>query len=256
MDDQKATCEICGKTYTGPKAANQLRGHAMAAHRTTKEQEPMAKPEATKRQTGSDFAETAESNVKDTLTPEEKQIADLAAAQDTSWHTITESDMEDYSLADNPMALPPPAQKAQDDRKYAFHWAEASHKRIHQLARLANPPYRWSIVNRSTMPELAPWVNDQMGCVTREGCVLLFKPWHHHAVVMQRKHEAANLHEQGSGINKGKNRITERDDDVSVFTGKKFKIGAGDVVQTIQGDDGQVYESPDDLAELVDASGA
>lgn len=210
----------------------------------------------TKKQAGSEATETTNPEIKEALTPDEKQIADMAASQDTSWLTITEGDMEDFSLAENPMALPPPAQKAQDDRKYAFHWAEANHKRIHQLTKLANPPYRWVIVNRVTFPDIAPWVNDQVGCVTREGCILLAKPWHHHAVVIQRKRDAANLHEQGSGINKGKNRISERDDDVSVFTGKKFKIGAGDVVQTIQGENGQVYESPDDLVELVDASGA
>lgn len=248
---ETARCELCGKTYTGPKAANQLRGHTqICLYRTTKEKEAMPK-EKTK-QTGMN-TETASPETQAALTPEEKQIADMAANQDTSWFTITENDMEDFSLADNPMALPPPAQKAQDERKYAFHWSDAIHKRLHQLCKLANPPYRWSIANRVTFPDLAPWVNDQMGCVTREGCVLLFKPWHHHAVVVKHKQDLANLHEAGSGLNKGKNRISERDDDVSVFVGKKYKIGSND--QVIADAENFEHESESELGELVDTSG-
>ena len=165
--------------------------------------------------------------------------------------TITEADMEDFSLMSDPMALPPPARKAQEERRYAFHWAELKPSRIDPLTRRAVPPLRWAIATRTTFPELAPYVNDNYGCVTRHDCALLFKPWGHHARVIEEKHRLNKAYEEGSGLSGGKNKIASRDGDVEAMTGQKYRIGATDEVQTLKRRDssGKVvaeFESPED----------
>jgi hypothetical protein len=183
------------------------------------------------------------------LTAEEKAIADRVSGQDTDWFTINEGDMEDFSLMSDPMELPPPAKKAQHERKFAFHWADMNTKRIDQLTKLANPPQRWALCTRTTFPELAPWINDLMGCVTREGCVLLFKPWHHHALVMKAKDALNKAYEAGSGIQGRKNKIASRDGDVEVMSGREFKIGGSDQVLADESDFGSGGEG---MGALVD----
>lgn len=198
-----------------------------------------------------EVASESKPNLNPNLTAEERQIVDRVASQDTSWMTITEGDMEDFSLMADPLELPPPAKKAQQERRYAFHWAELKPARIDQLTRMAVPPLRWAIATRTTYPELAPYVNDNYGCVTRHDCALLFKPWAHHARVIEAKHKLNDAYEQGSGMKGAKNKITGRDGDVEAMTGSKHRIGATDEVQTLKQRDsrGNViaeFESPED----------
>jgi len=234
-------CPLCGKTYTGDKAANQLRGHMMKCPRKKTEK---TMTEKTQKQQPENETQKPKPL---SLTPEERLIAELAESQDTSWHTITEGDMEDFSLSGDPMELPPPAKKAQQERKYAFFWAQATHARIHQLTRVAVPPFRWSLCTRTTYPELAKYVNDQLGCVSREDCVLMFKPWAHHAIVVERKHKASMIEAESRGIEGGKHKIDDRGD-VEAYSGKKFKISGRDEV---------IGEAEDfeDMGDLVDVSG-
>jgi len=196
----------------------------------------MAKAE-TKTETG----KTINPNVNPNLTAEERQIVDRVESQDTSWMTIKESDMEDFSLMADPMELPPPAKKAQDEKRYAFHWAALTPSRIDQLTKMANPPLRWAICTRTTFPELAPWINDAYGCVTRHDCALLFKPWSHHMKVKEAKDALNKAYEEGSGIKGGKNKIASRDGDVEVLSGKQYKIDGNDQVladeSTFDGED-------------------
>jgi hypothetical protein len=187
-------------------------------------------------------------NMNPNLTAEERQIVDRVSNQDTSWMTITEADMEDFSLMSDPMALPPPARKAQEERRYAFHWAELKPSRIDQLTRMAVPPLRWAIATRTTFPELAPYVNDNYGCVTRHDCALLFKPWGHHARVIEEKHRLNKAYEEGSGLSGGKNKIASRDGDVEVMTGPKYKISGTDQVLA---DEAAFDGRGDEMGELV-----
>jgi hypothetical protein len=222
-----AICPRCGKQYTGDSARNQLRGHMMKCAVRMKE----AKDEMTNETKKAPEVEIeSKPNLNPNLTAEERQIVDRVANQDTDWMTITEGDMEDFSLMADPMELPPPAKKAQQERRYAFHWAELKPARIDQITRMAVPPLRWAIATRTTYPELSPYVNDNYGCVTRHDCALVFKPWAHHAMVIEAKHKLNDAYEQGSGLKGAKNKITGRDGDVEVMSGPKYKIDGGDQV--------------------------
>lgn len=231
--ETSASCEFCGQSYTGDKAANQLRGHKMACPvRKKQEKNIMAKTEAATK-TGND-----QPNLNPNLTADERAIADRVASQDTSWMTITEGDMNDFSLMADPMELPPPAKKAQAEKRFAFHWAVLNPTRIDQLTKLSNPPQRWALCTRSTFPELAPYMNDVLGCVTKQDCALLFKPWHHHEMVKRAKADLNKAYEEGSGISGRKNKIASRDDDVEVVSGRKYKIDGSDQVMGDENDFG------------------
>lgn len=221
-----ATCDQCGKTFTGDKAENQLRGHGMRCPARKKGTEKMEAAQ-TKKEVGT---ESDPALKPATLTAEERAIAERVAQQDTSWMTIRESDMEDFSLMADPMELPPPAKKAQNERRYAFHWAQLTPARIDQLTKMAAPPMRWALCTRTTFPELSPFINDAYGCVTKADCALVFKPWSHHARVMEAKHALNKAYEDGSGIEARKNAIATRDDDVQVYSGAKYKIDGSDQV--------------------------
>ena len=228
MDEQTASCELCGKTFSGEKAATQLRGHMMRCPaRKTERKKSM---EALEPKTTKEPGKTEQPNINPNLTAEERQIVDRVASQDTSWMTITEADMEDFSLMADPMELPPPAKKAQNERRYAFHWAQLTPARIDQMTKMAAPPMRWALCTRTTFPEIAPWINDAYGCVTRHDCALMFKPWAHHAKVMEAKQALNKAYEDGSGIEGRKNKIASRDGDVSVMSGSKYKIDGRDQV--------------------------
>jgi hypothetical protein len=227
--DTTATCQDCGKQFNGDNARNQLRGHRMQCAKRKNENEAKDMNETkTKKAPGN--GDEAKPNINPNLTAEERQIVDRVANQDTSWMTITEGDMEDFSLMSDPMELPPPARKAQQERRYAFHWAELKPARIDQLTRMATPPLRWAIATRTTFPELSDYVNDNYGCVTRHDCALLFKPWAHHARVIEAKQRLTKAYEEGSGLTGGKNKIASRHSDVEVMTGPKHKIDGGDQV--------------------------
>ena len=49
------------------------------------------------------------------MTPEQRAIAERIAGETDDWKMLTERDMEDFSLMENPFKLPPPAQKMVDD---------------------------------------------------------------------------------------------------------------------------------------------
>lgn len=232
MEQVTASC-VCGKTYTGythAQAEKRLQTHSRFcdAWKKAKESEAMNnEPQPTKEPEA-----IPTPNLNPHLTADERAIADrVMGDSDTSWHTITEGDMEDFSLQRDPMELPPPAKLRQEEEKYAFHWAQLEPRRIDQLTKLAEPPMRWSICNRMTAPWLEGYFNDALGCVVREDCILLMKPWHHHMRVKARKTEQNKAYELTSGLNRGKQKIAERDD-LQTFDGPQYKIGKGDEVIT------------------------
>jgi hypothetical protein len=238
-----ATCQYCGKQYTGETARNQLRGHMMKCTRKNEAKDTMETKTKKAPGNGDD-----KPNINPNLTAEERQIVDRVTNQDTSWMTVTEADMEDFSLMADPMELPPPAKKAQQERKFAFHWADLKPARNDQLTRMAVPPLRWAIATRTTYPELAPYVNDNYGCVTRHDCALLFKPWAHHSRVIEEKARLNKAYEEGSGLKGGQNKIASRDGDVEAMTGPKYKIDGRDVVMA---DEAAFDGRGEEMGELV-----
>ena len=202
------TCEICQKQFETEAA---LRGHILGAHKG--EKQAMEQPKT-------------KSNMS--LTPEQYAIAQRAEAQDDSWMTISEADLNDFSLMNNPLDLPPEAAKEQNEKRYAFRWCERTVERVDQLTRGAQPPLRWAICNRNTTPFLENYIDDLLGCVTKLDQVLLVKPWAHHARVQAAKRELAETRDNTGTLKGKKDQIAS--DGIETYEGKEYQITGKDVV--------------------------
>ena len=167
------------------------------------------------------------------LTPEEQAIASRVEAQDPFEH-IREADLVDFSLAANPMDLHPIAKKLQDDHKYAFRLCTEDPKRVDQLTRAAQPPLKWGIVTRNSLPEMASEVDDLLGCVRVLDQLLLYKPWAHHAAVQREKQRLAGASDKRGSIESKHGEVTDQGE---MFAKKSqlnesnpYKISGGDEV--------------------------
>lgn len=197
-------------------------------------------------------AEGQDTQAKDTkktkgslnLTPDQQALAERVAAQDDSWWTIREDEIQDFSLMENPFDLMPEAQKLQDERKYAFRWCENTTKRVDYLCRSKQPPFRWSIANSTNLPELRGYIDNMTGAIHREDQVLLCKPWHFHELVKKAKQDLAEAQDRSGDLSQGaRERImSSRDNDVEVMAGKQYKITSSDEVMA----DASTYEGLDD----------
>ena len=205
------TCEICGKEFETESA---LRGHKLGAHKADKAKEKNV-------------------NLSPKLTSTETAIAERAATQDDGWFHLTEDDLEDFSLMQNPLDLPPEAAKEQNEKRLAFRWCERTPERVDQLTRHAQPPLRWAICNRNTTPFLKPYIDDLLGCVTSLDQVLLCKPWSHHMMVQQAKQELANVQDRSGTLSGKKDQIAR--EGTEVYEGKQYRIGDRDEVMADEG---------------------
>jgi hypothetical protein len=174
----------------------------------------------------------------DVLTQEQKSIRERVEAQETDWFTISEESMHDFSLAVNPMDLDPNfpmAAKLQKEKKYVFRFCERTPERIDELTRSVNPPLRWAIVNRQTLPELADKVDPVLGCVCCLDQVLLFKPFAHNEMVKRAKQDLAEARSRSP-------QDKLQHEKVEVNSGPRYKISGGDQV---------TYEDTRDDASLL-----
>ena len=122
------TCE-CGKSFekdNEQSARKALRMHklscyltptvtAKAAMRKIKNSEAAKETESIKSVPKETKTETTKA-----LTSAQQAIAERVAAQDTEWFGITEDELEDFSLMNNPFDLPPEAARLQNEKVYAF----------------------------------------------------------------------------------------------------------------------------------------
>ena len=148
--------------------------------------------------------------------------------------------MNDFSMMINPMNLEPnypEAAKLQREKKYVFRWCERTPQRVDELTRSINPPLRWAIVNRQTLPEMERHIDPLLGCVTCLDQMLLFKPYAHAMIINKAKREMAEAKARGP-------QDKVQADKVEVGSGEQYKITSADVVQ---------YEDTrgDDLGDLV-----
>jgi len=121
-----------------------------------------------------------------TLTSDQKALADrIASGKDREWETITEESMVDFSLDQEPYPLPPEAKKLQDEKRYAFRYILAKVERIDEV-KSSEVPFRWWVVNRNSIPELAKYCDSMLGGYQLKDQILMFKPWW-----MHRKHKDA-----------------------------------------------------------------
>uniref|UniRef100_A0A6M3KY56 Uncharacterized protein n=1 Tax=viral metagenome TaxID=1070528 RepID=A0A6M3KY56_9ZZZZ len=196
------------------------------------------------------------------LTPEESALVSRIEAESTDWFgTITEDELNDFSLMSNPMDLMPEAKKLQDEKVYAFRWCTRTAQRADELTRAAQPPLKWAIVNRQTLPNLSHLVDDVLGCVCVLDQMLLFKPWAHHALVQSAKQEMAGVRDKSAGPEGWKNQQREGYKFVgaqSTEDGENpYKVSSSDDVQVVEGltdDEGGllVDSGSNDLSDFVD----
>lgn len=212
METAEYICELCGKSFDSQAKLN---GH----HMTCKRKHEPNKPE------------TPEKEKVKPLTPEEQALAQRIATADKDWErdVIREDMLNDFSLAHNPLDLPPECRQRQDRREYAYRWAEAKPRRIDEL-RNSPGPMRWEIVNKTTAPYLPDKMFDPIhGGVQVLDQILMYKPWKAHETVQKRKQELAEI-QDGSGDLK--RRHGEKRDGIEYYAGENYKIGGADEVIT------------------------
>lgn len=166
------------------------------------------------------------------LTPEEKGIFERVSRQDTDWFTLTEADLNDFSLSVNPLDLKdsyPEAWKLQVEKQYAFRWCERKPSRADELTRSISPPMRWAIVTRTTLPQMEQYVDPVLGCVAQLDQMLLFKPWSHHEMVIRAKRELADAKANAGKMDSVASRRAP--DNVRVRSGEDQQIRSGDIVE-------------------------
>lgn len=148
----------------------------------------------------------------DNLTSEEAAIFQRVMSEDNEWQTLTEGDMEDFSLMVDPFLLPKEAEKLMKEKKFAFRWAERATKRIDEL-RNAGVPLRWWVVNRGS--DIGAKFPDKLfdnihGGIQRHDQLLMFKPWWMHEKVKEMKQALADAsYNAGNIANRDRQKIDE-----------------------------------------------
>lgn len=138
---------------------------------TKRKAKPVAKDETIKTP-----AEPAASVAAPTLTPEEHAIYQRVMAESDEWRTLSEGDMEEFSLSESIFKLPPEAIAKERLKEMKFRWITRSRERVDQI-RAKPVPLKWYICNRSQTPFLSKYVDPTTGSVNREDQMLVFKPW-------------------------------------------------------------------------------
>lgn len=182
------------------------------------------------------------------LTPEELAIAKRVGNEDDGWQTITEGDINDFSLSEDPWKLPPPAQKAENEKRFAFRWIRRDPARLDEVKNKP-APLRWWIANRTTTAFLAKYVDPVLGCIARHDQMLVFKPWWMYERERAAKWEAADSLEQRGVNEKAKQQGFEGGSRFSESSGKLTAEirGTGEVVnaEEMQTDTRQVVLTDD-----------
>lgn len=110
------------------------------------------------------------------LTAEEAALRSIVQAEQDTWLGLTDADIEDFSLSEDPFKLPKEAQQLQDRKEFAFRWCEAKVTRAKELQN-APVPFRWWICNATTCPTLARHCDSIDGGIHNRDQILLIKPW-------------------------------------------------------------------------------
>lgn len=183
-------------------------------------------------------------------TPEESAIHRRISGESPDWDMISEEEMEDFSLMEDPLKLPLPAQERQNNGEYAFRWAERTPERIDQL-RNAPPPMRWWLCNYTTTPYLEEFIDPIIGGVVCLDQILFVKPRRMHDLCQKAKRELADNLEQSGNIEKswdGK----EHSSGSQWKAGKSHKISSSDVVMADEAEIDTMAGIKDDSSELGD----
>jgi hypothetical protein len=164
------------------------------------------------------------------LTPDERTIVDRVISQDTEWHkTITEDELNDFSLSADPYGLPDKAAKLQHERVYAFRWCERKPEIIDTYTKSAPLLKRWTLVTRTTLPALEGEVDGILGCVSCLDQCLLFRPWSFHARDQELKTQRAESRLRAGSI-EGKAEKIGSEEGIKAAIGDRAKINQSDII--------------------------
>jgi hypothetical protein len=191
---------------------------------------------ATTDDTGIDFPQS--DNVVP-MTPDERAIYSRVASESDDWKTITESDMEDYSLAEDPFKLPLPAQKLREEKKFAFRWITRNTVRLDQV-KSRSVPFRWWPVNgvQPVANAFNAFVDGSTGAVQREDQMLVFKPWWMFEKELDYKRQLAD---GNSADITAKNGAPTKTGDLEFRAGKRVVEKGSPLREEVKGSDVQ-YE--------------
>lgn len=190
------------------------------------------------------------------LTAEEAAIFQRIKSEDREWETISEDEVLDYSLSDDPFKFPKAAIELMDAKKLAFRWITRKNERIDEIRNFP-VPRKWWIVNASTVPELADDVDPILGCVTLIDQLLVFKPYWMYEAENKMKAEMADTKDQAGDL-KSKDKMSIDGSGSEFLAGKQHKIGKGDEVQFHETDKTDDEGSPvfaqgdDSLGEIIE----
>jgi hypothetical protein len=118
--------------------------------------------------------ETAES--KTVLTAEEAAISARVMAEHEDWKSVKESDVDNFQLADDPLAFPEPAKAMKKKKKFAFRWIRRTPERMDEM-RTKDVPFKWWVCNAVNTPFLEGFFDPVLGCVSKMDQMLVFKPY-------------------------------------------------------------------------------
>jgi len=153
------------------------------------------------------------------LTPEELAIYGRVMSESDDWKTITETSAEDYSLSRDPFELPEPAKKLREKKQFAFRWVTRKPERLDEVKNMRDP-FKWWPVN-STQPVgevFKSFIDPNMGCVSREDQMLVFKPYWMFEKERAHKERLADAAYNSSALEK---RDKQRKGEIEIESGKR-----------------------------------
>ena len=159
------------------------------------------------------------------LTAEEAALKSILEIKDDKWLGLTDKDVEDFSLSEDPFKLPKEAQRLQDEKKYAFRWCENRVSRVMELTR-KEAPFGWSVANAVNTPELTRLVDTITGGIHKLDQILLYKP---HWVAMKEKELKQQADTARGNARDPNKRAGERDGNFAWEAGERAKLKDSDV---------------------------
>ena len=185
------------------------------------------------------------------LTPEEAAIfqrVKSAADRGREWETLTERDVDDFALREDPMKLPEFAQKLYEAKQYVFRWVTRSKERLDEINNM-KPPFKWWIVNASTIPESEEALDPVLGCVSRLDQLLVFQPYWMSEARRQIREGLAESKRQAGDIAAKDGYIPA--DNIQMRSGPQFKIQGSDEEGTdvVVGEEGVTFMEGESEAE-------
>jgi len=172
--------------------------------------------------------ENKDDKIPQILTSDETALQQRIAREDDTWETIKEEDIVDFSLAEDPYALPPEAKKKQDEREIAYRWAVADPKRVDELESM-DPPAKWWVCNRTRTPYLEKYCDTVHGGVQKRDQLLFFKPWWMHQAYQDIKMKRAEMQDSDGDIHK-RDGIAVGDTGSRWVAGEQHRITSADQV--------------------------